>query len=123
MVLLEASQALLASGAFFVIQVAKFCASFRAMWASWIPIRACKESGTSDNGAYLVWEDLTVVAQSLKNGATKKLVSGLSGYAEPDRIMAIMGPSGSGKSTFLDDLAGIICYAVYLTSSHYSSSH
>ncbi|KAK3217896.1 hypothetical protein Dsin_011866 [Dipteronia sinensis] len=65
-----------------------------------------KESGTSDNVAYLVWEDLTVVAQSLKNGATKKLVSGLSWYAEPDRIMAIMGPSGSGKSTLLDALAG-----------------
>ncbi|KAK3217895.1 hypothetical protein Dsin_011865 [Dipteronia sinensis] len=77
-----------------------------------------KERGTSDrykyksnsaennNGAYLVWEDLTVVAQSLKNSATKKLVSGLSGYAEPDRIMAIMGPSGSGKSTLLDALAG-----------------
>ncbi|CDP19479.1 unnamed protein product [Coffea canephora] len=27
-------------------------------------------------------------------------------YAQPGRIMAIMGPSGSGKSTLLDSLAG-----------------
>ncbi|KAK2651863.1 hypothetical protein Ddye_011719 [Dipteronia dyeriana] len=88
-----------------------------------------KESGTSDrckyksncgennNGAYLVWEDLTVVAQSLKNGATKKLVSGLSGYAEPDRIMAIMGPSGSGKSTLLDALAGRLSTNTLMTGN------
>ncbi|KAK0596457.1 hypothetical protein LWI29_015815 [Acer saccharum] len=88
-----------------------------------------KESGTSDrskyksngaennNGAYLVWEDLTVVAQSLKNGTTKKLVSGLSGYAEPDRIMAIMGPSGSGKSTLLDALAGRLSRNTLMTGN------
>ncbi|KAK1576559.1 hypothetical protein Q3G72_014946 [Acer saccharum] len=88
-----------------------------------------KESGTSDrskyksngaennNGAYLVWEDLTVVAQSLKNGTTKKLVSGLSGYAEPDRIMAIMGPSGSGKSTLLDALAGRLSTNTLMTGN------
>ncbi|CAI9778263.1 unnamed protein product [Fraxinus pennsylvanica] len=38
------------------------------------------------------------------NGA-KKLLHGLNGYAEPGRIMAVMGPSGSGKSTLLDSLA------------------
>ncbi|TXG70340.1 hypothetical protein EZV62_005275 [Acer yangbiense] len=76
-----------------------------------------KESGTSDNGVYLVWEDLTVVAQSLKIGATKKLVSGLSGYAESDRIMAIMGPSGSGKSTLLDALAGRLSTNTLMTGN------
>ncbi|KAK0598028.1 hypothetical protein LWI29_030873 [Acer saccharum] len=76
-----------------------------------------KESGTSDNGVYLVWDDLTVVAQSLKNGATKKLVSGLSGYAESDRIMAIMGPSGSGKSTLLDALAGRLSTNTLMTGN------
>ncbi|KAM1396639.1 hypothetical protein ACFX2I_014310 [Malus domestica] len=58
-------------------------------------------------GKYLVWEDITVAAANLKNGATsRKLLNGISGYAEPDRMMALMGPSGSGKSTLLDALAG-----------------
>ena len=56
---------------------------------------------------YLVWEDVTaVVAKNLGKGETRKLLNRQSGYALPDRIMAIMGPSGSGKSTLLDALAG-----------------
>ncbi|KAJ1379960.1 P-loop containing nucleoside triphosphate hydrolase [Sesbania bispinosa] len=57
-------------------------------------------------GMHLVWEDLTVVIPNFGNGHTKRLLNGLSGYAQPNRIMAIMGPSGSGKSTLLDALAG-----------------
>lgn len=71
------------------------------------------ERGVRDGGndghkgaAYLVWEDLTVVLPNFGHGPTKKLLYGLHGYAEPGRIMAIMGPSGSGKSTLLDSLAG-----------------
>ncbi|XP_031288160.1 ABC transporter G family member 15-like [Pistacia vera] len=63
------------------------------------------EAGES-KATFLVWQDLTVIAQNWRNGATRKLLHGLNGYAEPDRIMAIMGPSGSGKSTLLDALAG-----------------
>ncbi|OIT08069.1 PREDICTED: ABC transporter G family member 12-like [Nicotiana attenuata] len=58
------------------------------------------------NAAYLVWEDLTVMLPNFGNGPTKRLLNGITGYAEPSRIMAIMGPSGSGKSTLLDSLAG-----------------
>ena len=57
--------------------------------------------------AYLVWQDLTVVIPNFGHGPTKRLLSGLSGFAEPGRLMAIMGPSGSGKSTLLDCLAGL----------------
>lgn len=66
-------------------------------------------SGGSSSGvavAYLVWEDLTVVLPSFGNKPTKRILQGINGYAEPGRIMAIMGPSGSGKSTLLDSLAG-----------------
>ncbi|KAF3441193.1 hypothetical protein FNV43_RR15105 [Rhamnella rubrinervis] len=64
-----------------------------------------------NRGPYLVWEDITVVVpqDSLRNnniGATRKLLNGLSGFAQPHRIMALMGPSGSGKSTLLDALSG-----------------
>ncbi|XVF56168.1 hypothetical protein PTKIN_Ptkin06aG0095800 [Pterospermum kingtungense] len=51
--------------------------------------------------AYLGWQDLCVSsARNLRgNGNTKKLLNALTGFAQPHRLMAIMGPSGSGKST------------------------
>lgn len=57
-------------------------------------------------GAYLGWKDLTVVIPNFGDGPTKRLLNGVTGYALPARILAIMGPSGSGKSTLLDSLAG-----------------
>ncbi|CAL5423739.1 unnamed protein product [Camellia sinensis] len=62
-------------------------------------------SGGDERGMYLVWEDLRVVVPNFGNGHTKRLINGLTGFAEPGRIMAIMGPSGSGKSTLLHSLA------------------
>ncbi|KAK4356505.1 hypothetical protein RND71_025476 [Anisodus tanguticus] len=67
--------------------------------------------------AYLVWEDLTVMLPNFGHGPTKKLLHGLSGHAEPGRIMAIMGPSGSGKSTLLDTLAGRLSTNVVMTGN------
>uniref|UniRef100_A0A5B6ZC68 Putative ABC-2 type transporter family protein isoform 1 n=1 Tax=Davidia involucrata TaxID=16924 RepID=A0A5B6ZC68_DAVIN len=64
---------------------------------------------------YLVWEDLTVVLPNFGNGPTRRLLNRLTGYAEPGRIMAIMGPSGSGKSTLLDSLAGRLSGNVVVT--------
>ena len=63
----------------------------------------------------LVWEDLKVVSSSPK----RTLLVGLSGYAEPNRIMALIGPSGAGKSTLLDALAG----AQFSPSLHSSHKH
>lgn len=61
------------------------------------------------SGAYLVWEDLTAVLPNYGSGRPpKRLINGLTGYALPGRIMAIMGPSGSGKSTLLDSLSGVL---------------
>ncbi|KAK6937179.1 ABC transporter-like, ATP-binding domain [Dillenia turbinata] len=67
-------------------------------------------------GMYLVWEELTVVLPNIgKNEPTRRLLDKLSGFAEPGRIMAIMGPSGSGKSTLLDSLAGRLAGNVVMT--------
>jgi ABC-type transport system involved in cytochrome bd biosynthesis fused ATPase/permease subunit len=69
--------------------------------------------GVSKRGMHLVWEDLSVVIPNFGSGHTKRLLNGLNGYAEPNRIMAVMGPSGSGKSTLLDALAGLfVCWVL-----------
>ncbi|CAL1409649.1 unnamed protein product [Linum trigynum] len=73
--------------------------------------------GRNSRGIYLVWEDLTVVLPNFGNKPTKRLLQGLCGYAEPGRIMAIMGPSGSGKSTLLDSLAGRLSKDVIMTGT------
>ncbi|XP_004293165.1 PREDICTED: ABC transporter G family member 13-like isoform X2 [Fragaria vesca subsp. vesca] len=73
---------------------------------------------------YLVWEDVSVVLpnfgignNSTKGKHTRRLLDGLTGFAEPGRIMAIMGPSGSGKSTLLDALAGRLSRNVVMTGN------
>ncbi|KAJ9164327.1 hypothetical protein P3X46_023920 [Hevea brasiliensis] len=66
---------------------------------------------------YLVWEDLTVLLPNFSEGPTRRLLNGLNGYAEPGKIMAIMGPSGSGKSTLLDALAGRLSGNVIMTGN------
>ncbi|XP_021282424.1 ABC transporter G family member 12-like [Herrania umbratica] len=69
--------------------------------------------------AYLVWEDLNVVTTNLRNVSPRKLLNGLNGFAEPDRIMAIMGPTGSGKSTLLDALAGMSSLSLSLSKLYW----
>ncbi|KAI4296391.1 hypothetical protein L6164_036354 [Bauhinia variegata] len=56
-------------------------------------------------GMCLTWKDLWVTVASERNGS-RSILQGLTGYAKPGQLLAIMGPSGCGKSTFLDALAG-----------------
>lgn len=57
-------------------------------------------------GICLTWKDLWVNASTGKKG-NMSILQGLTGYAKPGQLLAIMGPSGCGKSTLLDALAGI----------------
>ncbi|KAM1862365.1 hypothetical protein ACFX14_002843 [Malus domestica] len=62
-----------------------------------------------EEGVFLTWEDLWVTVVSKKNSigsSSRSILQGLTGYAKPGELLAIMGPSGCGKSTLLDALGG-----------------
>ncbi|XP_057494530.1 ABC transporter G family member 1-like isoform X2 [Actinidia eriantha] len=63
------------------------------------------EKGFRNDGIMLTWEDLWVTVSDGK-GNRRAIIQGLTGYARPGELLAIMGPSGCGKSTLLDSLAG-----------------
>ena len=69
-----------------------------------------------DVSARLTWKDLTVMV-SLSNGETQKVLEGLTGYAEPGTLTALMGPSGSGKSTLLDALSSRLAANAFLSGT------
>lgn len=69
-----------------------------------------------DVSARLTWKDLTVMV-TLGNGETQKVLEGLTGYAEPGSLTALMGPSGSGKSTLLDALSSRLAANAFLSGT------
>ncbi|KAJ3680325.1 hypothetical protein LUZ60_016603 [Juncus effusus] len=69
-----------------------------------------------DVSTRLTWKDLTVMV-SLPNGETQTVLEGLTGFAEPGTITALMGPSGSGKSTLLDALVGRLATNAFLSGT------
>nr|AFK35068.1 unknown [Lotus japonicus] len=64
-----------------------------------------EDNEKKEKGICLTWKDLWVSASMGKHGS-KPILQGLTGYAKPGKLLAIMGPFGCGKSTLLDALAG-----------------
>ena len=62
----------------------------------------------------LTWKDLWVSVSIKSDSRKRHLLHGMTGYAEPGNIMAIMGPSGSGKTVLLDTLAGTNIFSTFL---------
>ncbi|XP_057970589.1 ABC transporter G family member 1-like [Malania oleifera] len=61
----------------------------------------------ADGGAvFLTWKDLWVTVPDRSSGGRRPILEGLTGYAVPGEVLAVMGPSGCGKSTLLDALSG-----------------
>lgn len=56
-------------------------------------------------GLFLTWKGLWVTVPDGRKGR-RPILQGLTGYAEPGEMLAIMGSSGCGKSSLLDSLAG-----------------
>jgi len=83
--------------------------------ASTLEVEATKMNGGSE-GVCLTWKDVWVTASNRNNGS-KSILEGLTGYAKPGQLLAIMGPSGCGKSTLLDTLAGKLLINLH----HFSS--
>jgi len=74
---------------------------------------------------FLTWEDLQVTVPNGRKGR-KAILKGLTGYAKPGQLLAVMGPSGCGKSTLLDALAGkciLILFSSYNWNIIESSYH
>ena len=74
-------------------------------------------SDGEDGGVFLTWEDLWVTVSNGKSGS-RSILQGLTGYARPGEVLAIMGPSGCGKSTLLDALAGDFFLSFFFLKIH-----
>ncbi|KAH9620638.1 hypothetical protein KSS87_008674 [Heliosperma pusillum] len=61
--------------------------------------------GGCNQGVSLTWKDLWVTVTDGKANR-QSILQGVTGFAQPGQVLAIMGPSGCGKSTLLDSLAG-----------------
>lgn len=77
---------------------------------------------SGDVSARLTWKDLTVMV-TLSNGETHNVLEGLTGYAEPGTLTALMGPSGSGKSTLLDALSSRLASNAFLSGTILLNGH
>ncbi|KAK8877617.1 ABC transporter [Apiospora arundinis] len=69
-----------------------------------VGIQTPSQSVSSHNGRTLAWEDMTLELDI--DGGTRRILDGLSGFAEPGQLTALMGASGAGKTTLLNALAG-----------------
>ncbi|KAL5054547.1 hypothetical protein RYX36_035229 [Vicia faba] len=71
-----------------------------------LDIEASTNTPEGNHGICLTWKDIWVNTTAKGKNGRRSILQGLTGYAKPGQLLAIMGPSGCGKSTLLDTLAG-----------------
>ncbi|XP_030547894.1 ABC transporter G family member 1-like [Rhodamnia argentea] len=68
-------------------------------------MRATQQLRPNRRVVSLTWQDVWVTVGDDESGCVP-ILQGLTGFARPGEVLAIMGPSGCGKSSLLDALAG-----------------
>lgn len=84
------------------------------MWTGNKVLEELKEEFSTSSGnnsenekrVFLKWENLNYTVN--ENGKLNKVLKGVSGFANPGEILAVMGSSGSGKTSLLSILSNKI---------------
>ena len=74
------------------------------LYATWPLVASAAPVAAASSG--LAWRDVSLKIARKRGQAPSTILDGVSGSAQPGRMLAIMGPSGSGKSSLLNALVG-----------------